>query len=77
MTADQKSQKLQIVSAINRSLSTKGILSRSTGGGRKGFSSSSACLDFDTISSIVPTNKQYVSGVNWTVGEGDAEATEE
>jgi hypothetical protein len=56
--------KLHMVSAINRSLSTRGILSRSTGGGTNGFSSSSACFVLDTISATVPATNN-VSGVYW------------
>jgi hypothetical protein len=55
--------KLHLVSAINQSLSTSGIFSRSTGGGRNKFSSPFACLDFGAISAIVLAIKHNVSGV--------------
>ena len=34
----------------------------STGGGRKGFSSLSACLDFGAITAMVPTRKTTLAG---------------
>jgi hypothetical protein len=54
--------KLHAVSSIKRSLSTRGILSRSTGGGTNGFSSSLVGLVLDAISATVPATNN-VSGV--------------
>jgi hypothetical protein len=49
-------------------LSTRGILSRSTGGRRKGFSSPSVLFDFGTITVTIPANKTKVSGDNCRCG---------
>jgi hypothetical protein len=51
-----------MVSAINLSLSTNGILSRSTGGGRKGFSSPSTGLGFGAIFATVPAINNMLVG---------------
>jgi hypothetical protein len=50
------------VSAIKWSLLARGILSRSTGGRRKGFSSASILFYFGTIVVKIPANKIVVSG---------------
>jgi hypothetical protein len=60
--------KSHFLSVINRSLSTSGILSRSTKGGRNGFSSPSDCLEFGAINATIPTRKNNVSRV--VVGGG-------
>jgi hypothetical protein len=57
------------VSAIKWSLSARGILSRSTEGRRKGFSSAFVAFDFGTIAIKIPANQTVVSGDDGGFGQ--------
>jgi hypothetical protein len=70
LSHDCKSMKSNshLVSAIKWSLSARGILSRSTGGGRKGFSSASVLFDFGAIAVEIPANQTVISGDDGSFG---------
>jgi hypothetical protein len=68
MTASPTKSNSHLVSAIKWSLSARGNQLRLTGGGRKGFSSTSVLFDFGAIAVKIPANQTVVSGDDGGLG---------